>query len=147
MRYQKEGTVLEKRTQGKFNLEEKYRFLQEDEYGNMGINEVCLRYGISTVTYYLWRNQVQDAMNNGLSDKQPESKYKALELIEKWVNYYNNQRLYAALRYLRPIYYLNGTAEEKYHIRRDKLKKAAKDRRKCNRNLYNQIVKDQKEIA
>ena len=83
----------------------------------------------------------------GLSDKQLENKYKALEIIENWVWHYNNQRLHAALRYLRPIDYLNGTAEKKLQIRRDKLKKAARMRRESNRNLCNQIVKEQKVVA
>ena len=82
-----------------------------------------------------------------LSDKQLENKYKALEIIEDWVNYYNNRRLHAAFGYLRPVDYFNGTAEEKRQIRRDKLDRAVKVRRERNRNLYNQIVKDQKVVA
>lgn len=83
----------------------------------------------------------------GLGDRQLEDKYKAHEIIEKWVRYYNNQRLHAALRYLRPVDYLNGTAEDKLQIRREKLKNAARIRRECNRNLYNKIFKDQKVVA
>lgn len=83
----------------------------------------------------------------GLSDKQLENKYKALDIIENWVRYYNNKRLHAGLRYLRPMDYLNGLAEEKLHIRREKVKEAARIRRESNRNLYNQIVKDQKVVA
>jgi len=83
----------------------------------------------------------------GLSDKQLESKYKALDIIENWVRYYNNKRLHASLRYLRPMDYLNGLTEEKLHIRREKVKEAARIRRESNRNLYNQIVKDQKVVA
>ena len=65
---------MEKRSQRKFTSEEKYRILQEGEYGNMSINEVCRRHGISTVTYYYWRNQAQDAMKNGLTDKRKNKK-------------------------------------------------------------------------
>jgi transposase-like protein len=65
---------LEKRSQRRFTPEEKYRILQEGEYGNMSINEVCRRHGISTVTYYHWRNQAKDAMKNGLSDKRKNKK-------------------------------------------------------------------------
>ena len=75
---------MEKRTQRKFTPEEKYRILQEGEYGNLSINEVCRRYGISTVTYYHWRNQAQDAMKNGLRDKRKNKKsHKEQELEDE----------------------------------------------------------------
>jgi transposase InsO family protein len=83
----------------------------------------------------------------GLSEKQINDKYKALEIIEDWVNYYNNQRLHASLKYLRPIDYLKDQVDAKLNIRREKLARAKRDRRKVNRNLYNQIVKEQKVVA
>lgn len=83
----------------------------------------------------------------GLSDKQLEDKYKALDIIENWVRYYNNKRLHAALKYLPPIDYLTGRAEEKLQIRREKLNAAVIARRQSNRNLKNQIVKDQKMVV
>jgi transposase InsO family protein len=83
----------------------------------------------------------------GLTEKQLENKYKALEIIDNWVTYYNHQRLHAALKYLRPVDYLNGQESEKLAARREKLNAAAKIRREENRNLHNQIVKEQKAVA
>ena len=65
---------MEKRSQRRFTPEEKYQILQEGEYGNMSINEVCRRNGISTVTYYEWRKQAQFGMKEGLSDKRKHKK-------------------------------------------------------------------------
>jgi hypothetical protein len=63
------------------------------------------------------------------------------------VTYYNHQRLHAALKYLRPIDYLNGQESEKLTARRKKLTTALKMRRQENRKLHNQIVKEQKAVA
>lgn len=52
---------MHKRSHKKFTAEEKYRILQEGESGTMSINEVCRRHGISTVTYYAWREKVRQA--------------------------------------------------------------------------------------
>ena len=52
---------MSKRSQNKFTAEEKYQILQEGESGTMSINEVCRRHGISTVTYYSWRQRVRQA--------------------------------------------------------------------------------------
>ena len=65
---------MEKRSQRRFTPEEKFRILQEGEYGSMSINEVCRRHGISTVTYYHWRTQAQDAMKEGLANKSKHKK-------------------------------------------------------------------------
>ena len=46
---------MNKRSQRKFTEEEKFKILQEGEYGKMSINEVCRRRQISPSTYYLWR--------------------------------------------------------------------------------------------
>jgi putative transposase len=70
----KGGTALEKRSQRRFNPDEKYRILQEGEYGTMSINEVCRRHGISTVTYYQWRKQAQVAIKDGLTNKSKNKK-------------------------------------------------------------------------
>jgi len=52
---------MSKRSHKKFTAEEKYRILQEGESGTMSINEVCRRHGISTVSYYSWREKVRQA--------------------------------------------------------------------------------------
>lgn len=38
---------MNKRSQLKYTAEEKFKILQEGEYGKMSINEVCRRYQIS----------------------------------------------------------------------------------------------------
>jgi transposase len=64
---------LDKRSQRRFTTEEKYKILQEGEYGSMSINEVCRRYGVTTATYYTWRKQAQAAMKDGLNSKHKKS--------------------------------------------------------------------------
>ena len=58
---------MHKKSQKKFTAEEKVKILQEGEYGNLSINEVCRRYQISPNTYYMWRKQAQKAMLAGFS--------------------------------------------------------------------------------
>jgi len=75
---------LEKRSQRRFTPEEKFQILQEGEYGNMSINEVCRRHGISTVTYYEWCKQAQHGMKDGLTDKRKHKKsHKEQELEDE----------------------------------------------------------------
>lgn len=52
---------MSKRSHRKFTAQEKYLILQEGDSGAMSINEVCRRHGISTVTYYSWREKVRQA--------------------------------------------------------------------------------------
>ena len=81
----------------------------------------------------------------GLSEKQLSDKYKAFEAIENWVYYYNNHRLHASLKYLRPVDYLFEQSAELLQKRREKLKKASKKRREENlRLLVQNDVKEQK---
>lgn len=60
---------MNKRSQRKYTAEEKFKILQEGEYGKMSINEVCRRHRISPNTYYLWRQQAHKAMLAGLNGK------------------------------------------------------------------------------
>jgi len=81
-----------------------------------------------------------------LSDQQLEDKYKALSIIEKWVDHYNHKRLHSSLKYLRPVDYLNGVQEELLQIRREKLQTALKKRREENqKRVLNNEVKEQKD--
>ena len=64
---------MDKRSQRRFITEEKYRIIQEGEYGSMSINEVCRRHGVTTATYYTWRKQAQAAMKDGLNNKHKKS--------------------------------------------------------------------------
>lgn len=52
---------MNKKSHKQFSAEEKFHILQEGETGTMSINEVCRRHGISTVTYYSWREKVRQA--------------------------------------------------------------------------------------
>ena len=65
---------MENRTQRQFITEEKYQILQEGEYGNMSINELCRPHGIRTVNYYEWYKQAQVGVKDGLSDKRKHKK-------------------------------------------------------------------------
>ena len=74
---------MEKRSQRRFTAEEKLKILQEGEYGNMTINEVCRRHGISAVTYYYWKKQAQLSMKDGLSNKSTGKKNKRESELEE----------------------------------------------------------------
>lgn len=75
---------MSKRSHKKFTAEEKYQILQEGESGTMSINEVCRRGGISTVTYYSWREKVRQAavesLRNHLHGKKSSKSRHELEL-------------------------------------------------------------------
>lgn len=58
---------MNKQSHRKYSAEEKFKILQEGEYGQMSINEVCRRHQISPNTYYLWRQQAHKAMLAGLN--------------------------------------------------------------------------------
>ncbi len=62
----------------------------------------------------------------------PQDKYDALDTIASWVGHYNNERLHAGLKYLRPVDYLQGRADVRLAERKNKLNKAAKKRREEN---------------
>ena len=64
----------------------------------------------------------------GLTDREPGNINQARDMIAEWVNYYNNQRLHAALQYLRPVDYYRGDPEALLAARRRKLAEAAERR-------------------
>jgi len=75
---------MTKKSKKRFTAEEKYQILQEGEYGSMSINEVCRRHGISTVSYYSWRNQAQKAIKEGLNqDSRRKKSHREKELEEE----------------------------------------------------------------
>jgi transposase InsO family protein len=83
--------------------------------------------------------------DEALSDQTLENKYEAEAVISNWIDYYNNKRLHASLKYLRPVDYLLERSEELLEIRREKLSKALKARRAENIRIMNQSnVKEQK---
>lgn len=74
----------------------------------------------------------------GLTDRDLTSYDKAVEIIGAWVDYYNDQRLHASLRYLPPAEYLRGDPEARVRERKCKLQTARKNRRERNRTLLKQ---------
>ena len=72
----------------------------------------------------------------GIGDRTPSDYYKACDLIESWVEYYNNDRLHSSIMYLRPIDYYRGNPEELVNERLRKLQNARQHRRKMNRERY-----------
>lgn len=74
---------MTKKSQRRFTAEEKYKILQEGEYGNMSINEVCRRHGISAVTYYYWRKQIESAIKEGLDTSTKRKKSRREKELEE----------------------------------------------------------------
>jgi transposase InsO family protein len=65
-------------------------------------------------------------------DREVDDLYRAKELLEEWVRYYNEERLHSALNYLRPVDYYRGNPEALLTERQRKLKAAALRRREVN---------------
>jgi transposase InsO family protein len=88
--------------------------------------------------------QVRHPQSNGIIERYHRATREALDeksikdlgqargVICQWVEEYNNCRLHAGLRYLRPIDYFNGNREKRLEERRTKLTKARKNRIKQN---------------
>ena len=75
---------MNKKSQRRFTAEEKYQILREGETGEMSINEVCRRHGISAVTYYYWRKQIESAIKEGLdTNKKQKKSHRERELEEE----------------------------------------------------------------
>ena len=58
-----------------------------------------------------------------------------VEVIDKIIRWYNEQRLHSALGFLRPVDYYRGNPEAMYAIRRHKLTQARHHRREKNLQL------------
>jgi len=81
---------MTKKSQRRFSAEEKFQILQNGEYGNMSINEVCRRHQISTNTYYLWRNQARKAMLERLKG---QAKGRSKKSVQEQILEDENKRL------------------------------------------------------
>ena len=68
-------------------------------------------------------------------DRELEDLYQARDLPREWVNYYNQERLYSALDYLRPVDYYEGDWEILLAERKRKLAVAATRRKEINRQV------------
>lgn len=42
----------------KFSQEEKLKILTEQEFENLSVEEICVKYGISVATYYSWKREI-----------------------------------------------------------------------------------------
>lgn len=71
-----------------------------------------------------------------IGDEMPQDKYDALDTITAWVEHYNNERLHAGLKYLRPVDYLQDKVDALLAERKYKLTKATGRRRKQNLKRY-----------
>ena len=72
----------------------------------------------------------------GIGDCTPSDYYKACDLIESWVDYYNNKRLHSGIMYLRPVDYYRGEPEKLVKERLSKLRNARHRRREINRERF-----------
>jgi len=68
-----------------------------------------------------------------LEEGELENLSRARELIGRWVEHYNAERLHAALCYLPPEEYYRGDPETRLAERREKLERARKRREQINR--------------
>jgi len=64
----------------------------------------------------------------GLADVDLRDYYHAREVVGRWVEFYNHERLHAALNYLRPVDYYRGQPEKLLAERRLKLERARVER-------------------
>lgn len=68
-----------------------------------------------------------------LGDEELANLSRARELLARWVEHYNSERLHASLDYLPPAEYYEGEPEERIRERRTKLERARRKREQTNR--------------
>jgi transposase InsO family protein len=66
-------------------------------------------------------------------DDEKEDYYQARDLLDRWVKYYNHERLHSALNYLRPVDYYMGNPEVLMAERKKKLTNAKARRKDVNK--------------
>lgn len=98
---------------------------------------IRLRHPESNGTIERYHRSVRD---DGLSEKDLKSYHQAVNIIAKWVNHYNNERLHAGIMYLRPNDYYIGNPDQLIKERKDKLNKSRINRRLKNRELLTKHV-------
>jgi len=65
---------------------------------------------------------------------------RAREIIGRWVDYYNSERLHASLDYIPPADYSQGDPEARKQERRQTLERGRRPREKINRNRLHQAA-------
>lgn len=68
-----------------------------------------------------------------LDDQALENLVRAREIVGRWVEHYNHERLHAALQYLPPAEYYQGEPAKRIAERKDKLENARQHRARINR--------------
>lgn len=67
-----------------------------------------------------------------ISEEGMKNLVQARQVIARWVEHYNTERLHAGLGYLAPVDYYSGSPEERLEERRIKLARARRERRRLN---------------
>jgi transposase InsO family protein len=81
------------------------------------------------------------SLREGLSDKELVDLSRAREIIGRWVDYYNNERLHAGIFYMRPKDYYFGCKDKLLQERKQKLQEARGMRRAVNLQKWaNKII-------
>jgi putative transposase len=71
-------------------------------------------------------------LRDGLTESELNDLGQAREIIKGWVEYYNNERLHAGIRYLRPKNYYYGEPDKLIAQREEKLRTARERRKEAN---------------
>ncbi len=75
-----------------------------------------------------------------LYGKSPENLLEIKQLVNKWVDEYNNKRLHSAIWYMPPVIWHTGKQNQLLKERQTKLKNAREKRRNINRKQLNRVV-------
>lgn len=70
---------------------------------------------------------------DALDEQELKNLGRAREILGRWVEFYNSERLHASLNYLPPAEYWEGDPEARMEERREKLERARKHREMINR--------------
>ncbi|MEO0263408.1 MAG: DDE-type integrase/transposase/recombinase [candidate division WOR-3 bacterium] len=79
-------------------------------------------------------------IREALSEEGIRDYWHAIEVIGEYVRYYNEKRLHAGIRYLRPVDYYRGNPEERIRERKEKLEKGLKERIEKNKEKLKEEV-------
>ncbi|MGH7559010.1 MAG: IS3 family transposase [Gemmatimonadota bacterium] len=75
-----------------------------------------------------------------LEGEELENLVRAREIVGRWVEHYNHERLHASLQYLPPAEYYDGEPQKRIAERKDKLETARQQRARINRERQLQQI-------
>ena len=78
-------------------------------------------------------------LREGLSESELSDLGQAREIIKEWIEYYNNERLHAGIRYLRPKDYYYGEPDKLIAQREEKLSQARERRKEINNQAKQEL--------